>query len=594
MMFQETSTNVVTVAEYSARIVRALGTVGGGVVEGEVQGTPGRSRGGMLFFDITDGSATLKCKVFPRQVAGLERQPGEGDLVQVRIDRPDFYPAYGTLTVIVSAVRLAGDGELLLRREELLRRLTAEGLCDPARRRPLPAFPRAVGVISGADSKGLRDVIKALQDRFPPVHIVTCAALVQGVRAPRDIIDALVHLDAHPHVDVIVMARGGGSVQDLVAFDDEGLCRAVFACGTPVIAAIGHTDNIPVCNHVGWAAETPSRSPELAVPSAAALRQELDLAGAQLAPLPDRLSTVRDVVAGIGFHPAGMLRARRLEVSAAAAALRDSEHDFFTHREAGLARAREALAGIPGRIPDIADVDALGGRLDTRAVAFFSERTERVRKTADFTAPVRAALHQHAEALREAADFSPAVRAALRDHAEAVRDVAGELRGVPAELEAHVRAVVAAGVPAQAVTSALDARRAKAHEQGERLAAGIHKELGDHVRDYGRAVARHVDDLRSGAANRLAAAAQRTSGVGADLDADARRCLADARRDLDHVTALLEVSDPRRRGWVLPTDRVGAVVRSARGLAVGDRVTPSFHDGAAGAVVDTIPNPEVA
>lgn len=573
MSIAQTSTDALTVAEYSARIVRALATVGGGIVEGEVQGQPARSRGGMLFFELTDGTATLKCKVFSRQVARLERQPQEGDLVRVHIDRPDFYPAYGALTVIVSEVSLAGEGELLRRREELLRRLIAEGLCDPARRRPLLTFPRAVGVISGAESKGLRDVIKALQDRFPPVHIVTCTALVQGVRAPRDIIDALVHLDAHPLVDVIVIARGGGSVQDLVAFDDESLCRAVFACGTPVIAAIGHTDNIPVCNHVAWAKETPSRSPELALPSAAALRQDLDLAAARLAPLAERLRALGDAICGIGLDAAGVLRGRQLEVSGAAAGLRDAEHEFFAARAAGLARARETLAGVPGRLPDVADVDALAGRLDTRAVAFFSDLTERVRDTADFTTTVTTSLQAHGED----------VRAAARD-----------LSGVRAALDAQSQTLMATPAPPDAVVAALDARRQNADEQGERIGAGIRKELTDHLRDYGRALTRHGDDIRAGALRRLTAEADRTTDAAAALDTDARRRLADARRDIEHVAALLAASDPRRRGWVLPADAGGQVVRSAHALGVGDRLTLSFHDGAVGAVIETIPDPEAA
>lgn len=593
MSTTSTATVALSVAEYSARIVRALRAVGGGIVEGEVQrpkGTPG----GMLVFDITDGTAKLACKVYRSQVAGLEHQPRHGDLVQVRINRPDLWTQAGKLDVIVADIRLAGEGELLRRREELLARLTAEGLCDRDRRRPLPRFPRAVGVIAGKGTDGLRDVVAALQDRFPPAHIVTCTAVVQGARAPLDIIDALARLDAHPLVDVIVIARGGGSVQDLIAFDDERLCRAVFACGTPVIAAIGHTDNIPVCNHVAWAAETPSRSPEFAVPSSAALRQELDLAGAQLGPLPARVRTLRDAVAGIALGASGVLAARQLEVSGAAATLRDAEHDFFADRDAGLARAREALAGVPGRIPDVADVDALAGRLDRCAVSFFSERAEQVRKTADFTAPVRAALQEHADAVREAADFVAPIRSALQEHEQAMREAAGGLVAVPSALDAHARAVVTAGMPSRGVTGALDARREKTHEHGERLAAGIRKELADHLRDYGRALTRHVDDISSGAVNRLAAEVQRTCVVRTDLDADARRRLADARRALDHVTALLAASDPRRRGWVLPTDHAGAVVRSARALDVGDRLTLSFDDGAAGAVIDTIPNPEAA
>src|SRR5205807_2350216 len=126
-------------------------------IEGEVQKVS-RTQRGMLFFDITDSEALLSCKVFPRDAASLAHQPTAGDLVQVQVDRPDFYPARGSLSIIVSAVQLAGEGELLRRRAELLERLKSEGLCDERRRRPLPRFPRAVGVIAGEGSDGMSDV----------------------------------------------------------------------------------------------------------------------------------------------------------------------------------------------------------------------------------------------------------------------------------------------------------------------------------------------------------------------------------------------------------------------------------------------------
>ncbi len=399
-----------------------------------------------------------------------------------------------------------------------------------ARRPSLPRFPRAVGVVAGAGSNGLGDVLAALQDRFPPVRIVTCTALVQGARAPLDVIDALARLDAHPLVDVIIIARGGGSVQDLVAFDDERLCRAVCACATPVIAAIGHTDNVPVCNHVAWAKETPSRSPELAVPSAAELRGELELAASRLAPLPTAVDRLRETVASVALDPDDALRTRAAEVQGAAGTLREAEHSFFSLRQAGLARAREVLAGMPGRVPDTAAVDALAGGLDAHAAAFFAAHAERIRTRVDLNAA--------------------------------------------------------------AVADALDARRRNAIEQGERLTAGIRKELADHVRDYSRALERHVHAIRVAALRRLDAARRSLSDAAAGSGVPYERRLADARRELGHVAALLAASDPRRRGWVLPSDDTGAVVRSVRDLAVGQRLALSFHDGAAGAVVDTIPEQE--
>ncbi len=176
-------TSAVSVAEYSSRIVHSLRMVGGALVEGEVQ-KPKSHPSGMLFFDLTDGTARLACKVFRNDVAKLEHHPRHGDLVQLCVDRPNFWVEGGRLDVVVSEIRLAGEGELLRRREELLARLRAEGLCEPDRRPPLPRFPRAVGVIAGHGSDGLRDVIAALQDRFPPVHIVVCTATVKA-RRPR-------------------------------------------------------------------------------------------------------------------------------------------------------------------------------------------------------------------------------------------------------------------------------------------------------------------------------------------------------------------------------------------------------------------------
>jgi exodeoxyribonuclease VII large subunit len=319
---------VLSVSEYSSLLGRALREVGAAVLEGEVQKAQWRPNG-MVYFDLTDGDSVLSCKVFRNDAPRLEHRPRDGDLVRVRVDRPDLWAARGALSLIVSQVALAGGGELLRRRAELIAALTQEGLCDPARRRPLPRFPRAVGVIAGAGSDGMSDVLRALQDRWPAVNVVTCPSLVQGRTASRQLIDALARLQEHPRVDVIVLARGGGSVQDLACFDDERLCRALFACDVPVVCAIGHTDNNPVCNHVAWPAFTPSRSAELVVPSAAELRRELDRAGERLDAAQSRLALagerVRATAARIDSGRVMELRAAAIHAPTAriAGALRD-------------------------------------------------------------------------------------------------------------------------------------------------------------------------------------------------------------------------------------------------------------------------------
>ena len=370
-------TAVVSVTAYAAQLARVVRSIDGAIVEGEVQ-RPKPTAGGMFCFELTDGDARLACKVFRGQMRGLTYTPKHGDLVQVQIERPDFYPPFGKLDVIVTDIELAGEGELLRRRAELLARLDREGLCDSERRKPLPRFPRAVGVIAGKDSEGMSDVIQALRDRFPPIEVVTCPALVQGKRAPRDLVDALARLQEHPRVDVIVVARGGGSVQDLVAFDDEGLCRAFFACSKPIVAAIGHTDNVPVCNRVTYAAYTPSRSAEMVVPSAVELQQEIALVRQALAQLParvgrklERLEAVRDKLR----FPDRMRESLRA-VHDTSERIDRAQETFFATREYGIAEVRSALVGIVhstrglivGRDAELARqrerLDDVGQRLD--------------------------------------------------------------------------------------------------------------------------------------------------------------------------------------------------------------------------------------
>ncbi len=373
----------------------------------------------------------------------------------------------------------------------------------------------------------------------------------QGAKAPLDIIDALARLDAHPQVDVIVVARGGGSVQDLVAFDDERLCRAMSASFTPVVAAIGHTDNVPVANHVAWASETPSRSPELAVPSAPSLRNELELVGAKMSPIPSMLRSLRERTVAVRIDAAGVLDARRLGIAQTTARLFESEHRFFAERQAALARAREVLAGVPGRLPERADIEALGSRLDAQAVSFFAM------------------------------------------HAERVREAAGELRGVGAALAQRAHVVATAAPTAATVLAAIQSRAAKAQEEGNRLRAGIRKELADHLRDYERGISRRAEDIARLATQAVAAEHVRVAETATRLCDGTRARLRETERGLEHVTALLQASDPRVRGWVLPTRPDGAVVRSVKQLRPRDHVTLSFHDGAADAVIDTVPNQEV-
>ncbi|CAA9500771.1 MAG: Exodeoxyribonuclease VII large subunit [uncultured Solirubrobacterales bacterium] len=520
-----TTTAAISVTEYASRLGRAVRAVGGAVIEGEVQ--KARTSGsGMLWFSLTDGDSVLSCKVFARERRRIERDPREGDLVQVTVDRPDLFTQAGKLDLIVSDVRLAGDGELLRRRRELIDRLAAEGLCDESRRRPLPAFPRAVGVIAGAGSDGLSDVVRGLRDRWPPVHIVTCAALVQGRRAPTDLVDALARLQQHPSVDVIVVARGGGSVQDLIAFDDERLCRAISACATPVVCAVGHTDNVPVSNHVTWAATTPSRSPELVVPSSAELRARLGVVRTVLDAVSGRLARADErltVLAGRVDCTAELsVRCERVasELGAGRAALARR----MAEAESGALRARGILTLVAHRLPASSSVRALAAALDARALALFT------RRAAEIAAPA----------------------AALERTGPRISRLQGQ-----------------------------------AAADGRRVRQGLRRQLEDHRRDYGRATARILSQSRSDAERGLERAQAWVERECTLSSERAERRIAEAGREIRHVGEVIAARDFRRRGWVLAGHPNGAPVRSAAELRPGERLRLELHDGRAHAIVDT-------
>lgn len=258
------------------RVEGALDELGGGVVEAEVQKCF-RASSGHVYIDLTDGEALVKCVIWKSNADRIAELPHEGQLIQARYSKIRVYAKNGSVSLDVNAIRGAGEGELLARVQETLARLVADGLTDPERKLPIPRFPRRVGLVTGRNSDAEADVVRALRDRFPPTRIAVSYSLVQGVNAVPELIDALARLDMEPDVDVIILARGGGSVEDLLPFSDERLCRAIAALGTPVVTSIGHTKQRPNCDHVASAAaEVPARAAERVVPSAAELGQRID------------------------------------------------------------------------------------------------------------------------------------------------------------------------------------------------------------------------------------------------------------------------------------------------------------------------------
>ena len=337
----ETQTETLpSVAQVAGRIDGALRGLGDGWIEGEVTAISVHRSSGHVYLTLADESASLDACIWKGRVSRCRPLPAQGDLVQAHYERVGFYAPRGATKLILDRVRLTGDGELLRRRADTLRRLRADGLCDPERRKPLPAFPRRVGVIAALGDANI-DVIQALRRRFPPQEVVFCAASVQGVNAVGSVIDALGRLQGAPGVDVIVVARGGGSTADLLAFDDERLCRAIFACAVPVITSIGHTKDRPNCDHVAAAfAPVPAKAAELAIRhSASELLEELDRHHTALGRVLDRPRLMVERM-GERLQAAGSrVTRKRLDLIAAldrrsAEAMRELRRRLATQRQA--------------------------------------------------------------------------------------------------------------------------------------------------------------------------------------------------------------------------------------------------------------------
>lgn len=197
----------------------------------------------------------------------------EGTTVAAHL-RPMYWTPTGRLSYVCDQLRAQGEGRLLAQLEQRKRMLQAEGLFDPVRKRRPPFLPQAVGLVTAAGSAAERDVIDNARRRWPAVQIVVRHALVQGPQSARELMEALSGLDRDPRVEVIVIARGGGSVEDLLPFSDEGLVRAVAACGTPVVSAIGHETDSPILDLVADVrASTPTDAAKRVVPDA---REEAD------------------------------------------------------------------------------------------------------------------------------------------------------------------------------------------------------------------------------------------------------------------------------------------------------------------------------
>lgn len=234
-------------------------------VEGEVSNL-GKPASGHLYFTLKDSQSSIRCVMWRNWAARLNYNLQEGHAIEAH-GSMSLYEAGGQVQLYIDIIRPAGEGQLFQEFLRLKAKLEAEGLFDPDRKRPIPALPKMIGVVTSSTGAALQDILNTFRRRFPLVEVVISPTPVQGIDAPVGVITALEHLNRDVHPDLIIIARGGGSIEDLWAFNDEAVARAVAGSAVPVISGIGHETDFTLTDFAAdLRAPTPTAAAEIATP----------------------------------------------------------------------------------------------------------------------------------------------------------------------------------------------------------------------------------------------------------------------------------------------------------------------------------------
>jgi len=338
----------------SRKLTEWIGRLGEVWVEGQVAQISRRAGAATVFLVLRDPAADMSLSVTCRRdlIEALPVPLAEGARIIVRA-RADFYAGRGTLSLRANEIRAIGVGELLARIDRLRQLLAAEGLFDAARKKPLPFLPTVVGLITGRGSAAEHDVVENARRRWPAVRFSTHACAVQGPTAARSVIDGLRLLDGDEDVAVIVIARGGGSVEDLLPFSDEGLCRAIAACRSPVVSAIGHESDTSLIDYVAdLRASTPTDAGLKIVPDLAAEQAGLArLRRGSYAAVARRIAQDMQWLTGVRGHPAladpdSLLENRRQSIDALRTRARRQLASQLAHGQADLDHTRARIVAL--------------------------------------------------------------------------------------------------------------------------------------------------------------------------------------------------------------------------------------------------------
>ena len=307
---------------------------------------------GHHYFTLKDEQSALKCVMFKGNAMSLRFRPASGMKV-IALGRISVYPRDGQYQLYVSSMAMDGIGDLYAAFEALKKKLSQQGLFDPAKKKPIPKYPQTIGIVTSSAGAAVHDILRILRRRYPLCSVRLLPVRVQGAEAPEEIVSAIRYANAHDLADLLIVGRGGGSIEDLWAFNDERVAYAIYESHIPIISAVGHEPDVTIADYVAdLRAATPSNGAELAVPDREALAQNLDAFSAAMTGALNRQLR---------------LASQRLEGLAASPALR-SPTGYLDRREKDLGLLKEKLLAAQNRelskaqqkyVANVAKLDAM-------------------------------------------------------------------------------------------------------------------------------------------------------------------------------------------------------------------------------------------
>lgn len=296
--------SITQITEYIRRLVDEDSLLAGVAIKGEISNYKVYPSG-HHYFTLKDEEASLKCIMFRGNAVRLKFRPENGMKI-IAMGRIAVYPRDGAYQLYCSSMTLDGVGDLYAAFEQLKQKLSEQGFFDPSHKKPLPRFPGVIGIVTSSAGAAIHDMLRILRKRYPLTKVRLLPVRVQGAEAPGEIAAAIAYANHYHLADLLIVGRGGGSIEDLWAFNDEVVAKAIYASQIPVISAVGHEPDITISDFVAdLRAATPSNAAELAVPDQEALFQAMDsMSAAMVSALQRQLKAARRHLDILGSSPA--------------------------------------------------------------------------------------------------------------------------------------------------------------------------------------------------------------------------------------------------------------------------------------------------